>query len=306
MIEIYFKSLRDEDFKKIENFRTGSWINIKDSSMDDLAKVNEISGIEINDILDSLDKYEIPRIEHVNGDIIIFARHSSDLEEGLHTTTLAILLTKNFIITISPQKSKIINNLLASKTNLTTTQKSKLLLYILLKITQDFTIKIKQVRNSVIEQEYKTKPISNNSIVNLTTNEETLNQYLSSLVPIKNLLEAIISGRFINLYEEDHDLLQDLMIAIKQSEDICTVSIKSIRSLRDAYQILFTNDVNKTIKLLTAITIIFTIPTITASIYGMNVKLPLAEHPYAFLIIMNITIVISIICILLFVKKKWL
>lgn len=306
MFKIYFKAIRDEAFKEIQDFRIGSWIKIEEATMDDLTKITEISEIEVNDILDSLDKYEIPRIEHINNDIIVYARHSSDVEEGLHTTTLAILLTKNYIITISPQKSKIINNLLASKTNLATTQKSKLLLYILLKITQDFTTKIKQVRNTVIEQEYKTRTISNKSIVILTKNEETLNQYLSSLVPIRNLLEAIISGRFINLYEKDYDLLQDLMIAIKQSEDLCTVSIKSIRSLRDAYQILFTNDVNKTIKLLTAITIIFTIPTIIASIYGMNIQLPLEHHPHAFLIIMNITILISLICVFIFARKKWL
>ena len=306
MFEIYYKSIRDEEFKEIQELKTGSWINISDASMEDLNKVSEISGIDINDLLDCLDKYEIPRIEHINDNILVFARHACDLEEGLHTITLAILFTKNYIITISPSSSKIVNNVLTSKTNLATTQKSKVLLYVLLKITQDFTTRIKQVRNSVIEQEYRTKTISNNSIVMLTKNEETLNQYLSSLVPIRNLLEAVRSGRFINLYEKDHDLLQDLMIAIKQSEDLCTVSIKSIRSLREAYQILFTNDVNKTIKLLTAITIIFTIPTIIASIYGMNIKLPLQNHPHAFLIIINITILISLICVFIFARKRWL
>jgi magnesium transporter len=306
MMSIFYKSIRDDEFKEIEDFRIGSWINIKEATMEDLTKVQEISGIDINDLQDSLDKYEIPRIEHVNEDIIVYARHSSKLEQGLYTSTLTILLTKNFIITISPDQSKIINNLLASKSNLATTQKSKVLLYILLKITQDFTTKIKQVRNSVIEQEYQTRDISNKSIVILTKNEEILNQYQSSLVPIRNLLEAITSGRYINLYEKDYDLLQDLMIAIKQSEDICLVSIKSIRSLRDAYQILFTNDVNKTIKLLTAITIIFTIPTIISSIYGMNIKLPLADNRHAFLILMNITILISLICTFIFARKKWL
>ena len=307
MIEIFFKSIRDENFAEIFEYKTGCWINITDATIDDLTKMCEITGIDINDILDSLDKYEIPRIEHINSEnILIFARHSSEIEEGLHTNTLTIMLTKNYLITISPQKSKIVTNILNSRTNIATTQKSKLLLYILLKVTQDFTTKIKQVRNAVIELEYQSKSITNEAIVILTQNEEILNQYLSSLVPIRNMLEAVISGRFINLYEKDHDLLQDLMIGVKQSEDICYVSVKSIRSLREAYQILFTNDVNKTIKLLTAITIIFTIPTIIASIYGMNVSLPLQHHPHAFLIIMNITILISLACVFIFTKKKWL
>lgn len=306
MLQIYYKSIRDEAFDQIQDNRVGSWINIFDATVDDLSKISEITGIEIADIMDSLDKYEIPRIEHLDDNIIIYARNSSDLEKGLHTTTIAILLTKNHIITIAPQKSKIIENLLTSKTKLATTQKSKLLLYILLKITQDFTTNIKGVRNTVIEQEQQMQTVTNKAIVVLTKNEEILNQYLSSLVPLRNVLEAIFSGRYISLYEKDYDILQDLMIAVKQSEDLCSVSIKSIRSLRDSYQILFTNDVNKTIKLLTAITIIFTIPTIIASIYGMNVSLPLEKNPHAFLILMNITIVISLICVYLFARKKWL
>jgi len=180
------------------------------------------------------------------------------------------------------------------------------MLFIILKITQDFTNKIKLIRNSVIEQENKMKKVSNESILALTKNEEVLNQYLSSLVPIRNLLEAIFSGRYVSMHEKDLDLLQDLMIAIKQSEDICYISIKSIRSLRDAFQILFTNDVNKTIKLLTAITIIFTIPTIISSIYGMNIDLPFAHSPFAFLIIIFITILVSLACTFIFFKKKWL
>ncbi|NGX63496.1 MAG: Cobalt/magnesium transport protein CorA [Candidatus Anoxychlamydiales bacterium] len=306
MLQIYYKSIRDDAFSEIQDFRVGSWVNVSDASVEDLSKICEIASIDIADIMDALDKYEIPRIEHIDDNIIIYARNSSDLEKGMHTATVVILLTKNFIITISPQKSKIIENLLSSRTKLATTQKSKLLLYILLKITQDFTTKIKGVRNAVIEQEQQMQAISNKAIVVLTKNEEILNQYQSSLVPLRNVLEAIFSGRYISLYEKDYDILQDLMIAVKQSEDLCSISVKSIRSLRDSYQILFTNDVNKTIKLLTAITIIFTIPTIIASIYGMNVSLPFAKNPHAFLILMNITILITLICVYIFARKKWL
>lgn len=306
MIDIYFKSIRDAELNQIQDFRIGSWINITDASMEDLNKVSEITGIEVNDIIDCLDKYEIPRIEHIDDNVIVYARNASELEEGMYTTTVAILLSKNFIFTISPQRSRIVDTLIQSKLKLATTQKSKLLLYILLKVIQDYTTKIKHVRNAVIGLEYKMQSITNKAIVTLTKNEEILNQYLSCLIPLKNLLEAIFSGRYIDLYEKDYDLLQDLMIAVKQSEDLCSVSIKSIRSLRDAYQILFTNDVNKTIKLLTAITIIFTIPTIIASIYGMNVSLPLQKEPHAFFIIINITILISLVCVFIFARKKWL
>jgi magnesium transporter len=93
---------------------------------------------------------------------------------------------------------------------------------------------------------------------------------------------------------------------MRQSEDVCRVNIKSIRSLRDSYHIIFTNDVNRTIKLLTALTIIFSIPTIIASLYGMNVALPLQAKPYAFALILGFTAIASFLAIFWFKRRRWL
>ena len=129
---------------------------------------------------------------------------------------------------------------------------------------------------------------------------------MSALLPLRNVLEAITSGKYTNLYEKDHELLDDLLNAVRQSEDLCNISLKSIRSLRDSYQIIFTNNLHKTIKLLTALTILFNIPTMTASLYGMNVQLPFAQHPWAFFYIMGATLMFVILAVLYFQRKRWL
>lgn len=306
MIELYFKTVREREFKRILDFRPGSWIYVKDANLEDITKIAEVSSIDLNDIRDSLDKYELPRIEHIDDNVILFVRHPGISEVGLYTETLTLLLTNTYVIAISPHKSEIIENLIANNTSLGTTQKAKLILHILLKITQDYTNSIKRVRHSILGAEQPPKVVDSNAIVVLTKNEEILNQYLTSLVPMRNLLEMMASGRYMNFYETDLDLLEDLMISMHQSEDVCRVNIKSIRSLRDSYHIIFTNDVNRTIKLLTAVTIIFTIPTIIASIYGMNIPLPFQNHPSAFFLIMGLTIVVSIVAIVLFRKNRWL
>lgn len=306
MIEIYFKTIRDVQFERITDFRPGSWIYAKEANLEDITQIAEVAGLDLNDIRDSLDKYELPRIEHIDGNILFFIRHPGANEFGLYTETLTLILTNTFVIAISPHRSEIIETLISSNTALGTTQKSKLLLHILLKITQDYTNNIKRVRHSILGAEEPPKVVDSNAIIVLTKNEEILNQYLTSLVPMRNLLETMASGRYMNFYENDLDLLEDLTIAMHQSEDVCSVNIKSIRSLRDSYHIIFTNDVNRTIKLLTAVTIIFTIPTIIASIYGMNMALPFQNQTYAFPLIMGITVLASIIAIALFRKNRWL
>ncbi len=306
MIEIYYKALRDHEFKKIEGFRPGCWINIQEAGVEDLDKIMELTQIDFAELKDSLDKYEIPRVELTNDNTLIFTRHPSEQEPGLYTLTLTILMTPHYFITICPHISQVISKIRETSMQIGTTQKSKLLFHILLRIAAEFNNNIKRVRTNVIDQEKKVTGIDSESIVSLTKNEEILNQYLTSLVPMRSVLEGISSGRFVHLYERDVDLLQDLTIAIKQSEDLCSVNIKSIQSLRDCYQIIFTNDVTKTIKRLTAIMIIFTIPMVLASIYGMNVELPFAKNPLAFIIIMNFMLVAIFGSIIVFLKKKWL
>lgn len=306
MLEIYFKTTRDVEFARIADFRTGSWIYAKEANLEDLNKIAEVANLDINDIRDSLDKYELPRIEHVDDNILFFVRHPGTNEFGLYTETLTMILTNTFIIAISPHRSEIIENLISSNTTLGTTQKAKLILHILLKITQEFSNSIKRVRHSILGSEQPPKVVDSNAIIVLTKNEEILNQYLTSIVPMRNLLETMATGRYMNFYEQDLDLLEDLMIAMHQSEDVCRVNIKSIRSMRDSYHIIFTNDVNRTIKLLTAVTILFTIPTIVASIYGMNMALPFQSSAYAFPLVMGITFLACIIAIFLFRKNRWL
>lgn len=306
MIEIYVKTSQEPEFQRISEFKPGSWIYAVDANLEDLTKITELTGLEMADVRDSLDKQELPRIEHIGDCSLFFTRHPGQAELGMYTQTLTIILTDSYVIAISPSRSEIIEQLLHTNTSLGTTQKAKLILHILLKITQAYTLNIKRVRQSILGAEQPTKPVDSDSILVLTKNEEILNQYLTSLVPLRNVLESMARGRNMNLYEKDLDLLEDLMIAIGQSEDLCGVNIKSIRSLRDSYHIIFTNDVNRTIKLLTALTIVFTVPTIIASIYGMNITLPFQARPNAFPIVMGITILASIAAVFIFRHKKWL
>lgn len=306
MIHIYYKDESDDLFEEISQPKDGCWIHVEEATTADINQISELIGLEYTDIYDCLDRYEIPRIERIKEHVLIFTRHPSDLESGLYTTTYTIILTKNYFITISPQKSHLVHMLLGQSPKLAPSQKSKFLIYLLLKITQEYTVQIKKIRTNVLKQERKMKNVDSGDITNLTVNEEILNQYLSSLVPLRSVLEAIVSGKYTILYDRDQDLLEDLLNASIQSEDLCSINLRSIRSLRDSYQIIFTNQLNKTIKLLTALTIILSIPTMVASLYGMNVSLPIEKNPFAFYIIFIFIVILSLISLFVFQRKKWL
>ena len=239
---------------------------------------------------------------------LIFTRHpiETDVAVGLYTATLTMILTTHYFITISPEKNSLIRSFVSKKGKFSTLQRSKLMINLLLRITQEFTSHIRRVRYNVLAQEKEMINVESDDITVLTRHEEILNQYLSTLEPMRGVLEGITSGRYTNLYEKDQEQLEDLLNAVKQSETLCSIAVKSIRSLRDSYNIIFTNNLHKTIKLLTALTIIFNIPTMIASIYGMNIELPLARSTNAFFIILSMITVLSALGLLLFRRKKWL
>jgi len=54
------------------------------------------------------------------------------------------------------------------------------------------------------------------------------------------------------------------------------------------------------------LTIIMTIPVLVASIFGMNVKLPMQDHPYAFMLIMGISVTLSLAAVIYFLRRRWL
>jgi magnesium transporter len=306
MLQYFIKTAKDEEFTRLLEPKEGCWIHVEEATIDDLLEIGKLAEMDHIDLQDTLDKYEVPRIEKAGHNILIYTRYPSDLEVGLYTSTLTIILTAHYFITITPQISPFMKSFVQRKTKQSTMQRCKFMISLLLKTAQEFTGEIKKVRYNVLKQEKEMITVDSDDITTLTKSEEILNQYLSTLVPIGMMLKEIISGKYHNLYEKDHEKLDDLLNAVKQSEDLCTNVLKSIRSLRDSYQIIFTNNLHKTIKLLTALTIIFSIPTMIASLYGMNVNLPLAQRSHSFLWIMIIIFAISGVGLWIFKRKRWL
>ncbi len=308
MIEYYFKTAKDENFLSFPSVKEGCWIHVDEASAGDLNEICQLTGLEFADLQDSLDRYEIPRVEKIHNHVLIFSRHpiEHDIAVGLYTSTLTMILTTHYFITISPQKNPLIHSFVSRKGKFSTLQRSKLMISLFFRITQEFTSSIRRVRHNVLNQEKELNNVESDDIAILTRNEEILNQYLSALEPTHEVLEAITTGRYTNLYEKDQEQLQDLLNAIKQSETLCSNAVKTIRSLRDSYNILFTNNLHKTIKLLTSLTIIFNIPTMIASIYGMNIALPLSHTTYAFVFIMSFILILSAVALVIFRRKRWL
>jgi len=309
MIKAYKRTIKEgrfEEINDVKDFSSGSWINVVNPTVEELEDVFRIVGIGRENIENVLDENETARLEKDGKNLLIYVRVPSSAEQEVNTTPITIILNKAFLVTISIYEHKIFNKFLDGSVEFFTTQKSKLLINFFLQIVERYEKHIRAISKKVVGKKGKLNNLRNEDIVNLVEIEEDLNDFIASLVPNINVFEKILTGRYIKLYEEDQELVQDLLIDAKQVLDLCKTNIKNIINIRGAYSTIISNDLNKTMKFLASITVILTVPTIIASIFGMNVSLPLADSPLAFVAIMAVTVSLIFTLYFLFIKRRWL
>ncbi len=306
--KIYFKSVKSKHFKELKKPIKGCWIHYDRTDQEIVKEVAGLAGIDYEDIKESLDIYELPRIEKEDGVVVIYLRFPCGrLGKFLrHTKLLTVIITRNYLITMGDKE--IVERLKekVEKLNLTTTQQTKFLLQILKVMSDDYTRRVRLIRDKTVRNTAKTKKIKDEMIIELLRLEEVLQEYILALGPSKNIMNAILTGRFLILYEEDADLLDDLRISVQQSFDICNLTLKNLVAVRDFYQIIFGNDLNRVMKFLAGLTAILTIPTIVSGIYGMNVSLPWEREPMAFWYILGGMLMGMWLAYLIFRKRDWL
>ena len=306
MITIYHKTLKEPELQKLNKFKTGSWVAAESPSEEELDLLAKDLSLDRDLLRDAIDPHEVPRVERESGVTYVFTR--VPLQEELQTTTtpLMIAIGKNFVLTVSRIPLPFLNKFQEGEVEFYTTQKTKLFLQFFSEINTTYSSFIYSIARRVRGVTIRLERIGNKEIKQFVMFESSLNDFLAALVPTNTLLNNILSGKFLQLYEQDHDLVEDLMLSNRQLIELCQSNMRSIGNVREGYSTIMTNNLNRVIKILTALTIILAVPTIVASFYGMNVKLPLAESPDAFLIVLGVTILASIGVLALFLKNRWL
>lgn len=299
MITIYHKALNGT-LKKLDKIKPGVLLNVENVTKAELNYLAELYELEYPDLDDVLDVYELPRIERHEKALVIFVR--TPTKSG--TKVMMIIMGKKYISMVSPGENEFAKEVIGMKNIPPTTQQSKFFAQMMLVLTRRYTAKIKKVFDDTYNFRNFEK-VSREDVIQLVYHEEVLRQYLAALVPLKNILLPISEGKSITLYESDKDMFEDLYNTINQSVDTCRVQVESIQSLRDTQQIVFTNDLNYTLKLLASLTVLLTLPMIISSIYGMNIALPLANHPQAFWIVIGGSFLVTLAFLFGFIRNKW-
>lgn len=307
MQTIYYRNIRSQVLEEIENPKRGCWVRVVDPSKEELEKLEDKFNLDANLLADGIDLYEAPRIEHDEGNLYIYVRYSRPKGEQTSTHPILLVVMPDMLLTISRIEAEPINNLVESG-KLVTTQKVKMVLQILEEMNKGYRRHLNFVTKNILSTRTRLQhaTISNDDILNFIDIEEDLNEFLAALQPYGILLHSLLNGKYMKLHEEDEELIEDLQLSASELVELTKSRLKTIQNIRDAYNTIATNNLNKVFKRLTSIAIFLSIPTIVGGFYGMNVALPYESSPNAFYFVAAITVTIMIGFIAFFYKKRWL
>ena len=302
MISYFYKDVRSSDLLTLEKHRAGSWVCVEHPTAEELDYLVEKFGLDAGHLSDALDSEEMPRVEREDDSLYIFLRFAyaeDDLE--LSTSPLLIVLSPKAIITVSMRSTPRLQQFMSGKLHFSTTQKNKLFLQILAQIVDQYNVYINNIGKRIkgIRTRLRTHEVVNQDFIDFVTIEDELNDFLSGLQPMSAMLHRLLVGKHIELYQQDEDIVEDLTLASEQSIEACRSYIKSISSIRDAHATIASNNLNRSMKILTAATVIIALPNVVYGMYGMNVHLPFQDDWWTYFAILGVTILLTITVFLL-------
>ncbi len=307
MIKYFFKSLRSEHVQELDNYKPGSWVYVEAPDEDEIAKLVSKFGLTAGHLEDALDEDEMPRLEKEGEQSYIFVRFAYKTSEGeMDTAPLLFIFSNDMVITVSQVRLPALEAFITGKVNFATTQRAKLILLILQQVVDQYDGFISRTSKQIklIRSRLRGHEITNQDFIDFVVIEDELNEFLSSLMPTNATLRRLLLGRYMPLFAEDQDIVEDLLLNNEQSIEACNSNMQSIIHIREAYTSISSNNLNRTIKILTAATVIIALPNLVYSMYGMNVPLPGQGHVWAFGMIITITVVLVVLAFTMARKKR--
>ncbi|PWM47546.1 MAG: magnesium transporter [Clostridiales bacterium] len=304
MVE-FFKTINNK-IAKIDSPEQNCWINVSNPTDEEISQIVGLIGVDDSFIKAALDEEETSRVEADEGNVLVIVdvpyTHKDEETVIYETMPLGMIITDDYFVTVCLRDYSVINDIEDGYVkNVQTAHKTQFMLTLLLKTANRYLQYLHQIDKYSIAIEKRLQvSMKNKELIQMLDLEKSLIYFTTSLRADETTLNKILKGRYIKLYEEDKDLLDDVLIEIAQAIEMSQIYSSILIGTSDALASIISNNLNIVMKRFTLISILFAIPTIVTGFYGMNIvfsgestPIPLAQFWWVPLIISGIGILIT-------------
>ena len=308
----FFKN-QEFELQRIDEILPNCWINAINPTQEEMKQIAEL-GIPQDFVSYPLDVDERPRIEEEDdGTILIVVRiptsNAQDPEIPYGTMPLGIILADKYIVTVCSKPTSILDAFAAGKiAKLSTTKRYRFTLRLLMSVTTRFLDALRDINKLTDELEDRlSSTMKNDVLIRLFKCQKSYVYFSQALKQNELVLIKMSRLSGFKRFEEDEDLLQDVITENTQAIDMTSISSDILAGMMDAFASVISNNLNVVMKLLASVTIIMEIPNILTGFMGMNVNFPgLVDKSEAIpFVILGLMIAATAIAIYIFNKKDW-
>ncbi|MHA3963177.1 MAG: magnesium transporter CorA family protein [Candidatus Thorarchaeota archaeon SMTZ1-45] len=273
---------------------------------DDIAKISKHFEIDLEDLQDVQDLDERPRLQiedkftmmvfRVPVDIIVAEREYSTNPIGIFTNGRDIIVIQNDVVPLRKKR-------LRKKVQFGTTASEVIYRWLEI-IIHSFEHTLDLIEDTINKTEEDIMsdiyPSQLEWFFQLSRDAVFMETSLkANMKVLRRLMRFNIIGRMIL----DEDRLEELEVDLQQQVELSAIYRELIENAMTAYDSIVSHNLNRVIKTLTSISLLVSVPTLIASIYGMNVGLPLENDPLAFFLIILVSLFITLPLLIILRQK---
>jgi magnesium transporter len=312
---VHYYEKKAGKLEKLEERKYGCWINItppfEPGELDNISKELDIP---LDFLTDPMDIDERSRYEKEDDIRLIIINlpilNPVELESYSFyiTVPLGIILTLENVITISSMETPVVDRFFDGKVKFFDPSNEKVFVMKILEQNVLWYLQcLKRItlKSNLIEQELQ-KSGKNQELQDLLKIEKSLVYFVNSLSANELLMMKMKRTDVLRIKDDEDyiDFFEDIIVDYSQALEMANVHTNILNGTMDTYASIISNNVNSYIQNLTVITIVLMVPTLVSSFYGMNVDLPFSKDPNAFYYAILFSIIIGLLTILLFRRKK--
>ena len=307
----YYKTV-DDKLMEIDHPEKGCWISMVHPDDAELSTVSRQTGTELDMLRAPLDPEERARLETDEGVALILVDVPTIEVDGkdfvYSTIPLGILQVRDYIITVCLKDSHIMRDFAQGRIKgFYTNKTTRFILQILYRNASRYLQYLRQIdkKTATVEAELE-KTMRNAELMQLVRLEKSLVFFATSLKSNEIVLERLLRSDMIRKFPDDEELLEDVIVENKQAMEMCAIYRDIVSTTMEGFSSVISNNVNDIMKVLTSLTLVLSIPTLIASLWGMNVAVPFQSTPWGFWILIGLSLAASAISIIMLSRRKML
>lgn len=276
-----------------------TWINIQTEDKSELKRFYEHYEIDEEIVDYSLDENERAHLDYdqrTNTFVLIFnVTNPQKIDNHYETIPMTFIVKDNILLTVTNEINHYVSDIMMKQ--VTSEEVESIFQFLfgsLFMIIDSFFPYIEEMDRDrkIINNKLKEKTTKQNLLL-LSDLETGIIYFVSASKQNVVLLEQVKAHQIFRLLtESEKERLDDVLIEARQLVEMTQLSSQILQQLSGTYNNVLNNNLNDTMKILTVLSILLTVPTIITGFFGMNMPLPFEHNIFGWMFTIGISVLL--------------